>query len=299
MLLAACVLLVAAMQQAAEGYSFASRLVLPMLVCAGVMLISFLVWQRYIDKRDLPESVFPWQLLSNRIYMGMILNAFFTGSLLTVLTIQIPQRFQTVNNDSAFTAGVRLIVFGLLAPFGSTVSAIFISKVDFPGIYILFLGGVLEIVGTVGLSKAPTSYNIWPPQYAFQVITGLGVGCFSAILVLLVPVVTQKRELAVGAAAITQFKVLGGAIGLAIVISAMNRSIRSDLLEVLPVIQVKEVLDTTSIIKSMPPDVQATVREIFGRGYNLQMKIMVGFAVAQIPSTILMWTKKPTMIPRK
>ena len=73
LLLAACVLIVTAMQQAAEGYSFASRLVLPMLICAGVSLIAFLVWQRYINKRTLPESVFPWQLLTSRIYMGMIL----------------------------------------------------------------------------------------------------------------------------------------------------------------------------------------------------------------------------------
>lgn len=59
------------------------------------------------------------------------------------------------------------------------------------------------------------------------------------------------------------------------------------------------MLDTTSVINSFPPDVQTKVRAIFGRGYNLQMEIMIGFAVALIPSTLLMWTNDPIMIPRK
>ncbi|TVY75996.1 Efflux pump FUS6 [Lachnellula suecica] len=297
LLLGTCVLLITGMQQAAEGRSFSSRLVLPMLISSGVMLIAFFLWQRYIAERNLPEPVFPWQLLTNRVYMGMILNSFFTGTILIVLTFQIPQRFQTVNGDSALKAGVRLIAFGLIAPFGSTVSAIIVGKTRIPPIYILILGGFLEIVGTVGLSKSPSGYEIWPTQYAFQVIAGLGVGCFNAILMLMVPVVVKKQELAIGTAAITQFRVLGGTIGLAIVISAMNRTIRPDLLQVLSPEQVNSVLDTTSIIKSFPSEVQTIVRTIFGRGYNLQMEIMVGFAVAQLPSTLLMWTRTPIMIP--
>jgi hypothetical protein len=93
--------------------------------------------------------------------------------------------------------------------------------------------------------------------------------------------------------------VLGGTIGLAIVISIMNRSIRSDLLEILPAEEVKAAFDTTSVLTSFPPDVQTKVRVIFGRGYNLQMEIMIGFAVALIPSTLLMWTREPLLIPRK
>jgi hypothetical protein len=114
--------------------------------------------------------------------------------MLTVLTIQLPQRFQTVNGDSAMAAGVRLIAFGLLAPAGSALSAAIIGKTNIPPIYHILLGSTLEVVGTVGLSRTPLTFAIAPSQYAWQVVTGLGVGFCNAPLILLVNSATNKRD---------------------------------------------------------------------------------------------------------
>jgi hypothetical protein len=83
---------------------------------------------------------------------------------------------------------------------------------------------------------------------------------------------------------------------LAIVTSVMNRWIRSELEKFLPIEQVALLLQTTDVISKLPEAAQSQVREVFGRGYNLQMKIMIGMAAAQLPSTLLMWTKKPIMV---
>ena len=83
---------------------------------------------------------------------------------------------------------------------------------------------------------------------------------------------------------------------LAIVTSVMNRWVRSELEHFLPIEQVELLLQTTDIISKLPEAVQSQAREVFGRGYNLQMKIMIGMAAAQVPSTLLMWTKKPVMV---
>jgi len=56
------------------------------------------------------------------------------------------------------------------------------------------------------------------------------------------------------------------------------------------------LLQTTDIISKLPEAAQSQVREGFGRWYNFQMKIMIGMAAAQLPSTLLMWTKKPIMV---
>ncbi|KAF4631031.1 hypothetical protein G7Y89_g7102 [Cudoniella acicularis] len=205
----------------------------------------------------------------------------------------LPQRFQTVNGDSNMAAGIRLIAFGLLAPAGSVLSAAIIGKTKIPPIYHILLGSILEVIGTTGLSRIPVTFAIAPSQYGWQVVTGLGVGFCNAPLMLLVNNATTKRDQAVGTAAITQFRVLGGILGLAIVISVMNRVIRSELLQVLPVETVDQLLQTTEIIQQLSESSQATVRAIFGKGYNGQMKILIGFAAAQLPSTALMWTKKP------
>jgi hypothetical protein len=83
---------------------------------------------------------------------------------------------------------------------------------------------------------------------------------------------------------------------LAIVTSVMNRWVRSELEKFLPIEQVELLLQTTDVISKLPEAAKSQVREVFGRGYNLQMKIMIGMAAAQVPSTLLMWTKNPIMV---
>jgi len=85
-------------------------------------------------------------------------------------------------------------------------------------------------------------------------------------------------------------------MGLSIVISIMNRTVRSELLQVLPPLEVEAILASTGIIENLPVQLQDKVRSIFGRGYNLQMSVMIGFAVAQLPATALMWTRDPVMV---
>lgn len=85
-------------------------------------------------------------------------------------------------------------------------------------------------------------------------------------------------------------------MGLSIVISIMNRTIRSDLLQVLSPSESEMILASTDTIRNLPVGLQSTVRSIFGEGYNRQMQVMIGFAVAQLPATALMWTKEPVRI---
>ena len=98
---------------------------------------------------------------------------------------------------------------------------------------------------------------------------------------------------------IQQFRTFGGAVGLAIVIAVTNRSVASELSRVLPQAQVHQILQSTNTITTLPPNLQLGVRTVFGEKYNLQMKIMIGLAVAQIPATLLMWTKSPIMTVKK
>ena len=121
-------------------------------------------------------------------------NTYLTGTIFTVCIVQIPQRFMTVNGISPFQAAVRLLPFGCFVPAISTIAAIAMKK-RVPPIYILFIGGILEIIGTVGLSKTSVSSEISASQYGFQILTGSGVGCFNAALILLVPFVVESKDL--------------------------------------------------------------------------------------------------------
>jgi len=50
------------------------------------------------------------------------------------------------------------------------------------------------------------------------------------------------------------------------------------------------LLEKTEAIALLKPDDAANVKSLFGKGYNLQVRILIGFAVAKLPVTALMWT---------
>jgi hypothetical protein len=52
------------------------------------------------------------------------------------------------------------------------------------------------------------------------------------------------------------------------------------------------LLEKTETISELAPDTARQVRMLFGEGYNLQIKVLIGFAVAKLPVTALMWTNQ-------
>lgn len=105
--------------------------------------------------------------------------------------------------------------------------------------------------------------------------------------------VTLTYAIAVANGSVSQFRILGGSLGLAIVTCATSASLRANLLRVLSYEQTLSILDRTETILTLPREDQALVREIFGDMYNKQMNILIGIAAAQVLVTILQWQRKP------
>lgn len=92
--------------------------------------------------------------------------------------------------------------------------------------------------------------------------------------------------------AITQFRIMGGAIGLAIATNVLDSSIKRHLLTVVSSQQLDGILQSPQSISTLDRGLQSTVRMIFGNGYNVQMKIMIGFGAAQVLASLLIWGKQ-------
>ena len=99
-----------------------------------------------------------------------------------------------------------------------------------------------------------------------------------------------------GTAAIAQFRLLGRVIGLAIVTSVLNRSIRPKLLQLLFLGQMDPLLESTNVLSTFLEAMQLVVRSTLAESYGLQMKVLIGFAMAQLSATLLMWNKKLTIV---
>ncbi|CAD6570392.1 MAG: hypothetical protein ASARMPREDX12_003478 [Alectoria sarmentosa] len=205
-------------------------------------------------------------------------SIFFTGAPFTVAIIQIPQRFQAVNNMSALGAGVRLLPFAIPCAIGSALTAAVAGRAKIPPIYLMLGGSAIQVVGFALLSTAPETTHISSAQYGYEAIAGFAVG------------------ITVAMSAVIQFRTMGGAIGLAIVTTVINSYLRNRLAGLLPPDQIAALLQSTDALGTLPPALAETVRGIFARGYNLQLRIMIGFSAAQIPVTFLMWQRKQIVV---
>jgi len=96
---------------------------------------------------------------------------------------------------------------------------------------------------------------------------------------------------AVIASSVVQFRVMGGAVGLAVVTCVANTYIKSHLVGLLTDTEIVAVFESLATISKLPLHVQEIVRSIFARGFILQMKILIGFGVVQFPAVALMWQK--------
>ncbi|PVI00423.1 MFS multidrug transporter-like protein [Periconia macrospinosa] len=292
-LLGASILLSTGLQQAEVGFSWHSAVVLSLILSSIPFIAVFLVWEWFVTtRREAPEPVFPWRFIQNRIRIGMIINSFLVGAVLYVCTVQIPQKFMTVHGLAPLPAAIKLLSFGVLVAGGSSLSAALMGKFKIPPCWVVLFGTILQIIGLVLLTRINDVTKIDKAQYAYQVMTGLGVGFLNAALTLLVPYVMDKKDLATGTAAISQFRMLGGLVGLSIAASLSTPQIRAHLLEVLPPATVQHLLEKPAGINSLENGILIMVRGIFLAGFKLQTKALVGFAIAQVPTTLLMWTNR-------
>ncbi len=72
----------------------------------------------------------------------------------------------------------------------------------------------------------------------------------------------------------------------------MNSFLNSRLSGVIGAEHLSAVLKTTAAIRDFPPEVQSLVLTAFAEGYNLQMKIMTGFAGMQVLAVGMLWQNK-------
>lgn len=243
--------------------------------------------------------------------------------------INIPQRFQGLYGISPFEAGVRLIPFNFLIAVGTVVANISAAKTRIPPIYFLFIGSTIQLIGLALFSTLSSDPHIPPVIYGWEVLSGFGIGIVFGILLLIPPQVVEPRDLgqyapsspqpaqldtsissflfsflshltadhflrktAIAGGALLQFRVFGGALGIAIATTVMNSVLTSRLTHTIGPKKLAAVLQSTTVIRDFPSEMRKSVLDAFADGYNLQMQIMTGFAGVQLLLVGMLWRKK-------
>ncbi|KAL4798965.1 major facilitator superfamily domain-containing protein [Aspergillus venezuelensis] len=294
LVLAASMFIIAALQEGNLDYGWSSALIIAFIVVSSVLWLSFLGWEWLVSHRlgSKIQPMLPWRLTRNRVFLGVALGFLLTGAPLTICVIELPQRYQTVNNSSPISAGVNLLSYALAQPVGSLLCSSLSGRLKIPFIWIILTGIILQIVGLFLLSTVPADFALWTGQFGYTVLAGLGVGMAVTAVYIMVPLVVDEEDQAIALGTGLQLRMLGGALGVAIATAILNSRLKSDLGSLLSQSELDEVLDSAQAINSLRPSVQDTVRKVFAGAYNQQMKAAGGFSVAQLLVVGLIWKRK-------
>ncbi|KAJ5595531.1 MFS general substrate transporter [Penicillium hispanicum] len=295
LLLASSVLLVFTLEEGGSRYPWDSAAIIVPLVLAIIAAIVLAGWEVFLEKKgSVQEPLFPPSILKNRLLTAMLLTAFFVGFPFVAIVVNVPQRAQAVSGLSPLRAGLALLPLLLTSPFATALSGFLTGNMKVPPFYLIFGASVLQLIG-VGLSCSyPTDQTEVPPsQYGFEVIMGIGFGMGLTTILTFARTVVEEKHTAIVMGAITQLRVLGGTISLAICSTILNNHVKPGVLSIVSPGQAQAIFDSLSAIQDLTVTQQSAVKRAFAEGYNLQNIFMTALTAVGLLTACFLWERHP------
>lgn len=93
--------------------------------------------------------------------------------------------------------------------------------------------------------------------------------------------------------AITQIRVLGGVIGVAMAQAILNQQLTTSLAGKIPSDKIEALLRSASAIRSFTPEELALTVEFYGKGFDLQYKVILGLSGLAFLTGLGCWQMHP------
>lgn len=288
LLIAASILVVFGFEEAGPRHPWDSPVVLSTLIVGALLFIAFMLYERRVGRPErLQEPVFPLRLLKSRGFVGLVVIGFCSGPPFWAAIVNIPQRLQTVHGFSPLQAGTYLLPMVLSAPVATAVTGQLATRCFVPPFHLMLGGATLLTIGTGLLSSiAADDVN---KLLGFEAILGCGLGVAMCTLLMYIPFVIERQDMAVTVGIFTQVRVLGGTIGLAISAAVMNGHISTTLRRHLPEDDVAAVLSSIGAADNLPDQTRELVRQAFSDAFSLQFKVMLSFCGVLVLAVGLLW----------
>ncbi|KAI0379308.1 drug resistance transporter EmrB/QacA subfamily [Hypomontagnella monticulosa] len=290
-LLFSSALIVFAFEEAGSRYSWQSPTILSTIIIGGVLFVAFVGWEHIVDRpTSTQEPIFPLRLMKDRLFSALIIIGFCTGPPFMTAIINLPQRFQAVDGASPFEAGTHLLPLLLSSPVATAVAGQCAGRWKMPPFYLLLFGASMQLLG-IGLASS-IPFTSGAAMYGYEVIMGFGFGMTLVSLLVYTPMVVKRSDMAVAMGAITQVRVLGGTIGLAISSTILNNHLASNLPSLLSPADIQQISDSVQYVNTLPDATRDAVRQVFADGFNTQLRAMMYFSVVVWIFAATLWERK-------
>lgn len=208
---------------------------------------------------------------------------FLLGFNFYVSIIQLPQRFQYVNYETATRAGILLLPLTLASPIMSVFGGVMANKHRLCAPVINFVGTCLNMVGATLMSTVSVGTSVSNAQFGYQVIIGTGFGFVMPSLMYLIKLEVEERDLAGAMGVANMGRTLGGCIGLAIGGSLFRDRLDRDLPTLLDEEQLERLMTSSvQVVSTLSTAQRERLAEIYGGAFNLQFRGMIAFAALSI-----------------
>lgn len=187
-----------------------------------IMLTAFI----YTENKA-KEPLLPLYLFKNRVFTVSTVSTFLLGAITLVGTVYIPVFLQLVQDLGPGASGAYLTPLMLSMIITAILSGQIISKT---GTYkkLAILSFAIGAVGMFFLSTLnPTTTNL--ELIIFEIITGIGGGLAMPIFMIAAQNAVSKRDLGAVTSSSMYFEQLGSVVGLAILGTIVNMTLKSDL----------------------------------------------------------------------
>ncbi|KAF2451073.1 hypothetical protein P171DRAFT_439600 [Karstenula rhodostoma CBS 690.94] len=297
-LLGASLLLVTDLLEAGVTFEWKAAPSISLFTLSGVLWTAFVLQKYRLSQSEhtTTEPIFPWEFFQNRAWMGT--------PILSVSRCPLHRRNHrhpaAVPNPRCFSSRSRRPnnTFNLMIALGAVAVNIVADKSRIPPIVLLSVGVASQLTGVCLLSAMTSTTSIPSAIYAYQVLTGLGIGMVFGLCLVLPPVVAKSRDLgewsahyALCAGAVLQFRVLGGALALAVEYSVWNNYATTRLQHLLLPDQLSIILRSTAEVSLLPEPLKHQVSEVLISSYNQRTRVLIGFTTAQFVAIMMLWRR--------
>jgi EmrB/QacA subfamily drug resistance transporter len=221
----AMALLMLALMEGGRSYGWTSPTTLTLFASSAVLLGLFITWERKAAEPIIPFSLFR----QNRIFRATMTNGFLAGMAMFGSLSFMPLFVQGVMGTSATKAGSVLIPLTLGWTGFSVISSRLLLKTGYRPLVITGMASLtMGFLVLIRLSAA----SPWTLIYGDMFLIGMGMGLSMVTLMIAVQNSVQRQQMGIATSATTFFRIVGGAIGVAIMGTVMIQRIRGHRIEV-------------------------------------------------------------------
>lgn len=110
-----------------------------------------------------------------------------TGVPFMTLVLELPGRFQILNNTNAFESGVRILPFTLGIALAAGTTGALTARGRVPVFLVFCASAVLQVLGVGLLYSVAANTELGGKVYGYQVLAGTGVGLTLTAAILIAP----------------------------------------------------------------------------------------------------------------